>query len=186
MKKVAFLTALLVFSYAYVLAAPAPRVVEVTHTRVVSATQNTALTYAGVNIFVPRGQTIILGQQTNGSIVIRGMYLLGVRVGDVTLFSRNAASVSYNPKRDVVTVNYGEVHVTDRTGNTVLVTSGQSVSARNSQKTTKQGKIPARAFLPQDFEEEELPLQYFAPEVDFSYEQAVQDIEETLSPSAPR
>ena len=179
----------------YAVAAPTQKIVQATHTRVVQATQNTALNYGGVNVFIPRGQTVILGQQSDSSVVVRGHQLLGIKLGGATLFSRGPASVSFNPTSHIITVNYGDVHITDTLGNTTLVSRGMSVSAKDVRKEIKiRKKAPRKKHVDYLDDEQTLPTDEFVNEriLGASYRQATQDLqetlayeEETLSPSAP-
>ena len=80
---------------------------KVTKTRIVQATKDTTVTYAGVKIFVPQGKTIVLGQNADGSVVLRGQDISGVKINDATVSFQGTAVLSVNPQSNVITVTRG-------------------------------------------------------------------------------
>ena len=187
---------------------------KVTNTRIVQATKDTTVTYAGVKIFVPQGKTVILGQNENGSVVLRGQNVSGVKINNATVSFPGTAVLSINPQNNVVLVSRGEqVSITDGNGRTAVLSQGASVStldvrvaglaAENpqvtgkTQKTTKAKgtKTSTQTKVAQPSQEgtdtvTELPA-FVAQSVISSSasEQAAQDVketEETLSNSSAR
>lgn len=127
---------------------------KITNTRIVQATKDTTVTYAGVKVFVPQGSTVILGQDGNGAVVVRGKNVSGVKINNATVSFPGAAVLSVNPQSNVITVNRGDqVSVTDGNGRTAVLSQGASVSAldvrvsatsENSQATAKMQKAVAK------------------------------------------
>ncbi|MBP5429436.1 MAG: hypothetical protein J6Y25_00895 [Elusimicrobiaceae bacterium] len=100
--------------------------------RVIKSTQDTTLNYAGVEIFVPAGQAVVLGQDDNGSVVVRGSDMNGVRIGEASISSNGPATVSYVPQAGIVMVHSGNgVLVTDPDGRTAELSQGAAVTARD-------------------------------------------------------
>ena len=189
LKLLSAIVGLLVIGSLPLSAAPSAKVISTTQTRIVQATRDTVLTYGGVEIFVPRGQTIILGTQSNGAVVVRGHQLLGVRMAGITLVSPSAASVSLNSKLHAITINYGNVQVTDKRGNTTTLSNGMSASIKNLNVRIKANKpvsqtSPETALFANDLWSTDVS--------NIAYQQVVQDLretelreEDTLSPSTP-
>lgn len=154
------------------------------------------VTYAGTTVAVPQGQTIILGQRENGSIVIRALNLNNVEVNGAKMSTRGYTVLSYQPNRDVAFLNRGELlTVSDRAGHTASVEQGGAISTVNAEvnSNTVEAMKEAAAKEAQEAAVEladevaEVPAFVAATETtSAATEQAVQDVEETLSPSAPR
>ncbi len=197
MKKVtAVLIAVLCIATTFTVAASAKEVGMIKKTRIVQATKDTALTYGGVKVFVPAGQTVILGQAENGAIVVRGQNLEGIKIGDGTISADGLVVLAVWPDTHVVSVSRGSgVRVTDTNGRTAELSQGASVymrDIRTSVVPTVQAITPTEEAKSVSNEQEadvvtEIPN--FVAEMEASSaatEQAVQNVEETLSPSAPR
>ncbi len=128
MKKIVTLVVGLVFAGATFVSAATQKAAP----RVIKSTQDTTLNYAGVEIFVPAGQAVVLGQDDNGSIVVRGSDLNGVRVGDGSISSNGPATVSYVPQAGIIMVHTGNgVLVTDPNGRTAELSQGAAVTAKD-------------------------------------------------------
>ena len=99
---------------------------KVTNTRIVQATKDTTITYAGVKVFVPQGATVILGQDGSGAVVVRGQNIDGVKINNATVSFPGAVVLSVNPQSNVITVNRGDqVSVTDGNGRTAVLSQGR-------------------------------------------------------------
>lgn len=188
---------------------------KITNTRIVQASKDTTLTYNGVKVFVPAGQAIILGQNSDGSIVVRGQNLNGVKIGEGTISAQGPVVLSVQPQTNVITVNRGaDVEVTDGNGRTAALSQGASVSGKDIRVATvptvaalttsttnnkaEASKAPAAqaatnkttaATTSKDTEVVETELPAFVSNAiieSAATEQAAQNVEETLSPSAPR
>ncbi len=164
-------------------------------TRIVQATKDTSLTYGGVKVFVPAGQTIVLGQTENGAIVVRGQNLQGVKIGDGTVSADGLVVLAVWPDTRVVSVSRGTgVKVTDANGRTAELSQGASVYMRDIRlpavPTVQEITKPAAAVSNAPAAEVEgFQLPSFVADMETSSaasEQAVQNVEDTLSPSAPR
>lgn len=154
------------------------------------------VTYAGTTVSVPQGQTVILGQRENGSIVIRCLNLNNVEVDGAKVSTRGYTVLSYQPNTNVVFLNRGELlTVSDAVGHTASVEQGGAVSTTNAavNSNTVEAMKEAAAKEAQEASVEladelaEVPAFVASTEAtSAATEQAVQDVEETLSPSAPR
>ena len=131
-KCIAMAIAILVLGSTVVMAAPAKKrsAGKIKNTKIVQATQDTALNYDGVNFFVPKGQTIILGERPNGYIVIRGKDINRLKINKATVSSRGYTVLSYPPDTNLVFLNRGEMlFLTDPNGVTASVGQGGVISA---------------------------------------------------------
>lgn len=137
MKKVILAAVICAMAGTLFAAEPAAKSAKITNTRIVQAAQDTTLNYGGVKVFVPKGQTVILGQNAGGSVVVRGQNLKGVKVADASITAPGAAVLSVNPKDQVITVSKGNnIQVTDANGRTAEVSQGASVSAKDIRTAT--------------------------------------------------
>ena len=153
------------------------------------------VTFAGSKIFVPAGQTVILSQRENGSLVIRGNNLNNVTVDGTALSTQGYTVLSYQPASHVVFLNKGQsLTVTDPKGVPATVAEGGAVSTTNAainSNTVEELKAQAQVEAQQAAAElgDILELPAFVAQTTPSEEaigQAVEDVEETVSPSAPR
>ncbi len=168
-------------------AAQLPTKGKIVNTRIVQASKDTLINYYGVRVFVPKGQTVIMGLAEDGSVVVRGNNLQGVQVGQGTLSSNGMVVFNVQPKSQVITVHRGTVVVQDAQGRSASVSSGAAVSAVNIRTPVTPNLANVQAV--------EAALPSFVAETEVTSaaaEQAVQDVEETkqaeeevLSPSAP-
>ncbi len=160
--------------------------------RLVQATQNTTFDYQGNTIFVPKGQTVIVGQRENGSLVLRGLNFQRLKINDSVISTQGYSIISYQPTSQVVFLNRGEqMTVTDAHGVTSSVAERGAISTVNA-KVTSDNVAELKAAAEQEAlaaEAELTAMPTFVSETattSTANEQAVQDVEETLSPSAPR
>ena len=181
---------------------------KITNTRILQATKDTTITYAGVKIFVPAGQTVVVGQTSNGSIVLRGQNLQGVRVGEGTLAARSPVLLIVQPNTQVIRVVQGNnVQVTDGNGRTAEISAGAAVSAKDIRAevgsmlpTTVVTVVAEEEVVTEPQKTDSKPVEVEQEEREFevpafvaatsasetSIEQSVQNVEDTLSPSSPR
>ncbi len=184
---------------------------KVTNTRILQAAKDTTITYAGVKIFVPAGQTVVVGQTTGGNIILRGQNLQGVQVGEGTLSARGPVLLTVQPDTQVIRVVQGNnVQVKDGNGRVAEISAGAAVSAKDIRADVG-SMLPATVVtvaaqeevvaVPQQTaakpvvvaeqveEDDSFELPAFVAATSTSQaaaEQAVQNVEDTLSPSAPR
>ena len=185
---------------------------KVTNTRILQAAKDTTITYAGVKIFVPAGQTVVVGQTTGGNIILRGQNLQGVQVGEGTLSARGPVLLTVQPDTQVIRVVQGNnVQVKDGNGRVAEISAGAAVSAKDiradvgsmlpatvvtvaaqeevvavPQQTAAKPVVVAAEQVEED-DSFELPAFVAATSTSqAAAEQAVQNVEDTLSPSAPR
>lgn len=181
----------------FAVAAPGFAGKKISNSKLVYATQNTTVDMAGAKIFVPKGQTIILGQRENGSIVVRGRNLQGIKLNNATLSTKGNTVLSYYPSSNIAFLHRGEaMTITDPLGNTATVANEGAISTKNANvnsNTVKELKEQAKVETAQVAEElgEEMELPAFVAATVTSQaaaEQATQNVEETeqtLSPSTP-
>ena len=181
---------------------------KITNTRILQATKDTTITYVGVKIFVPAGQTVVVGQSGNGSIILRGQNLQGVQVGQGTLSARGPVLLTVQPDTQVIRVVQGNnVQVTDGNGRTAEISAGAAVSAKDIRAevgsmlpTTVVTVVAEEEVVTEPQKTDSKPVEVEQEEREFevpafvaatsasetSIEQSVQNVEDTLSPSAPR
>ena len=181
---------------------------KITNTRILQATKDTTITYVGVKIFVPAGQTVVVGQSGNGSIILRGQNLQGVQVGQGTLSARGPVLLTVQPDTQVIRVVQGNnVQVTDGNGRTAEISAGAAVSAKDIRAevgsmlpTTVVTVVAEEEVVTEPQKTDSKPVEVEQEEGEFevpafvaatsasetSIEQSVQNVEDTLSPSAPR
>ena len=137
-------------------------------------------------MFVPAGQTIILGQASDGTVIVRGQNLVGVKLDNGTITAPGLIILSVAPKTHVITVNRGNgVLVRDAHGRTAELSRGASVSARDIRVST----VPPVVLTSSQTQDDVSSLPSFVAQnqtTSAASEQAAQDVEETLSPSSPR
>lgn len=166
--------------------------------QIIQATQNTTVSVAGTQIYVPQGQTVIVGQRENGAILVRGRDLSNVKLNDAAISTQGNTVLSYYPTSNVAFLNRGEtMTVTDALGHSSTVAQSGAISttdaAVNSDNTASM-KAQAEAEAAQAAVElaeylDEVPAFVATSDDSAATEQAVQNVEETegvLSPSAPR
>lgn len=170
------------------------------------ADKDTTLTYGKLKFLIPAGQAISLGETANGSILLRADEMQGVKVGTATLRSKGPVVLFVEPKTNAIIVDQGEkIQVVDSNGRTAELSQGAAVSGNDIresverawlvnlplswqvQHTTAQPKKPAPKTVEvqgtteiPDFVDEAALFEAIA------HEQATRDVEDTLSPSAPR
>ena len=205
MKKIAVLiVGMALLGPAFAVAAPIGPTNKITNTRILQATKDTTITYAGVKVFVPAGQSVLLGQSSDGSVILRGHDLDGVKVGQGTLTAQGPVVLTVQPDSQVIRVVQGKsVLVTDGNGRTAEISSGAAVSAKDIRAdvgsvspatlvtVVKEEVVvkPQKATIQTDATEDatfEVPAFVAATSTSSAAtEQAVQDVETTLSPSTP-
>ena len=150
-----------------------------------------------VQISVPQGQTVIIGKRENGSIVIRGLNLSNVKIDGATVYTQGYTILSYRPGSQVAFLNEGEaLTVVDAANRTATVGQGGAISLKNAEinsntiaEMKEMAKEEAKAAVEEGLITEEDALPAFVAATATSAaarEQAVQNVEDTLSPSAPR
>ena len=166
----------------------------ISNTRIIQATQQTTLMYGGVNIVVPKGQTVLLGQRSDGLVVVRGNDLQKVQIDEATVSASGYSVFSVEPKSNIVFLNRGSaMTLTDASGVTATITPGQAVFANNAAITSETAPAlqAAAAAETAAVAGTEIEFPAFVAESETTStasEQATQDvheIEEVLSPSAP-
>ena len=141
---------------------------------------DTEIEYNGILISIPKGVKATVARDSQGNIIVSGSDLNGVRIDGDTINSTGRTTLSINTTTKVMTV---------REGNNVTVTNaeGQTYSLRPGQSTA-QAVAAAKPAQPAAKAEPETTVPAFVlPSTESAAnQQAAQNVEETLSPSAPR
>ena len=156
----------------------------------------TTVTISGTKVSVPQGQTIILGKRADGSLVIRGANLENIKINDATVSTTGYTVLSYRPSSNVAFLNQGQkLEIVDGNGQAATVEQGGAISATDAAVNSntvaalkEAAKAEAQAAVKEGIisEGESLPAFVAATEESSAAtEQATQDVEETLSHSAP-
>ncbi len=191
MKKiVVLLTGFILLGVSLASAAPATPTKKILNPRVVSAVKATTITYQGAKIFIPAGTTLMLGTYEDGSIVIRGMHIDGVKVDNGTIIAKGPVVLSVHPATQVITVTRGEdVKVLDTNGRMAALSAGASISLADIRTTVAPVEEVTDSKRQEAVEYDDLPAFVADTQTDsVASEQATQDVietEEVLSPSAP-
>ncbi|MBP5429437.1 MAG: hypothetical protein J6Y25_00900 [Elusimicrobiaceae bacterium] len=153
-----------------------------------------ATKYEGVNLTVPQGQTVLIGRRDNGSIIIRGKDLDNFQIEKTSISSEGYTVMSYRPSDHIVFLNTGDsMTVTDPKGKVAKVFKKGAVDIFDARHNSNE-VVALEEEAVQDAAEvaEELGLTTIPGFVEentttsSAYEQAEQDVEATLSSSAPR
>ena len=212
MKKViAALFAVFFVGTTLAIAAPAKSAGKIKNTQIVQANQDLNLSYLGTPISVPAGQVLILGERPNGSIVIRGLNMDQIQVGPGTFSTEGYSIVSYQPKTNVIFLNRGKwLTLRDPHGQTATVQEKGAILATNA-KINSNTLEDLRIAGQNDADEAVADLQNKATKNEktapnnsngnegnafpsseesnvldsVAHQQASNDVEATLSPSAP-
>lgn len=143
MKKIAVLWTAVVLSLIFPICANA--IEKITKPQIVQATESTTVTYSGIPVFVPAGQTVILGSYSKGAISLRGQNLNGVKVGDGTIAASGPVILSIQPTTQVVQIEKGNnIKITDKNGRTAELSTGATVSMKDVRKSGRTS-VPAQA-----------------------------------------
>lgn len=183
---------------------------KITNTRIVKADKDTTLTYGKVKFFVPAGQAMILGQVENGSVLVRAAKLEGVKIGKATVDSKSPVALYVDPATNAIIVDQGkDIQVTDKEGRIARLSQGAAVSGNDIRTSvprsflvtlplswqTKTQFVNPNNNKNKNSNTNTISTQEGDTYPDFlaeneinsaAYEQAVRDVEDTLSPSAPR
>ena len=177
---------ILVFGSLGVQAADAvKKTIKISNTRIVQASKETTLDYGGARIVVPQGQTVLLGQRSDGMLIMRGNNLSNVQVNGATLSSDGYSVLSFQPESQVFFLNRGdELTLQDPSGNQATIYQGQAVSTTDAHITsvtapTLQAQAAEQAALAAA-ETAEVPAFVAESETtNAASEQATQDVQET-------
>ena len=135
--------------------------------------KETWVEYNGIIITIPKGVKATVTRDVQGNIIVSGSDLNGVKIDGETVNSNGRTALSINPSTKVITVREGNnVTVTNANGQTYSLRPGQS-TAQAVAAAKPEPAVNVPAFV--------LPSTESA-----ASQQAAQNVEETLSPSAPR
>ena len=139
--------------------------------------------YDGVLISIPKGKRVVISQNKAGNLLIKGDNLSGVKVAGQTLRATEPATYVVDLRNNSVVLG------SDNKQDTATKATAQKTAKDNK----KANKVVANNNAAQSTQSatQETVIEVVFPEVDqyvneIVSEQAVQDVEEQLSPSAPR
>ena len=140
----------------------------------------TEVKYGKVSISIPKGKRVVVSQNKAGNIVISGYDLVGVKIMGKEVQADDAAVYVVNPTTQSVT-------------KTAIATNNANAVKNNQQNTNRnnQQNKPAQNTVNNQSAQQENAAQENFPEVndyvnDIASQQAVENVEEQLSPSSPR
>lgn len=168
----------------------------------VNGSSETEVDYNGLKVVIPQGVKATISQNAKGHIIIQSERLSNVKISNLTVNSDGKSTITVNPESYTLTVNSGkEVRITNVNGKTSSMTAGQSAvmvsfgtkeeakeEVKEEAKTVKEEAKPAKA-AKADVDEaaaSNVPAFVLPGSESTANQQVSQNVEETLSPSAPR
>lgn len=160
----------------------------------VNGSSETEVDYNGLKVVIPQGVKATISQNAKGHIIIQSERLSNVKISNLTVNSDGKSTITVNPESYTLTVNSGkEVRITNVNGNTSSMTAGQSavmvsLGTKEEAKTVKEEAKPAKAAKADVAEAaaSNVPAFVLPGSESTANQQVSQNVEETLSPSAPR
>lgn len=164
----------------------------------VNGSSETEVDYNGLKVVIPQGVKATISQNAKGHIIIQSERLSNVKISNLTVNSDGKSTITVNPESYTLTVNSGkEVRITNVNGKTSSMTAGQSAlmvsfgtkeEAKEEVKTVKEEAKPAKAAKADAAEAatSNVPAFVLPGSESTANQQVSQNVEETLSPSAPR
>ena len=164
----------------------------------VNGSSETEVDYNGLKVVIPQGVKATISQNAKGHIIIQSERLSNVKISNLTVNSDGKSTITVNPESYTLTVNSGkEVRITNVNGKTSSMTAGQSAlmvsfgtkeEAKEEVKTVKEEAKPAKAAKADTAEAaaSNVPAFVLPGSESTANQQVSQNVEETLSPSAPR
>lgn len=164
----------------------------------VNGSSETEVDYNGLKVVIPQGIKATISQNAKGHIIIQSERLSNVKISNLTVNSDGKSTITVNPESYTLTVNSGkEVRITNVNGKTSSMTAGQSAlmvsfgtkeEAKEEVKTVKEEAKPAKAAKADAAEAaaSNVPAFVLPGSESTANQQVSQNVEETLSPSAPR
>ena len=145
---------------------------------------DTVVNYNGVKVSVPQGQQVSVREGSNGTVIVSGTDMNGVKINDQEINSFGSTVLVYSPDNQQIQATRGTAQITSN-GKTITVGAQQQAVAQKTEtakqtasKTTAVETVEAPAFVSADIV------------TNVAEEQTAQDVEETeaaceLSPSTP-
>ena len=168
----------------------------------VNGSSETEVDYNGLKVVIPQGVKATISQNAKGHIIIQSERLSNVKISNLTVNSDGKSTITVNPESYTLTVNSGkEVRITNVNGKTSSMTAGQSAlmvsfgtkeeakeEVKEEVKTVKEEAKPAKAAKADAAEAaaSNVPAFVLPGSESTANQQVSQNVEETLSPSAPR
>lgn len=168
----------------------------------VNGSSETEVDYNGLKVVIPQGVKATISQNAKGHIIIQSERLSNVKISNLTVNSDGKSTITVNPESYTLTVNSGkEVRITNVNGKTSSMTAGQSAvmvsfgtkeeakeEVKEEVKTVKEEAKPAKTAKADVAEAaaSNVPAFVLPGSESTANQQVSQNVEETLSPSAPR
>lgn len=140
----------------------------------IDSNEVTEVTYGKVSISIPRGKKVVISQNKAGNIIISGYDLAGVRIMGKEVKADDVAVYVVNPTNKTI------VKTAIATSNNQQNTGKNKQQNRGSKNVTKQQNVQQINVVEDAFAEEAEYVNNIASQ------QAIDNIEEQLSPSSPR
>lgn len=144
----------------------------------IDSNEITEVTYGKVLISIPKGKKVVISQNKAGNILISGYDLAGVKIMGREVKADDAAVYVVNPANKTIT-------------KTAIATSTKNNNQQNTNKNNQQNR-GSQKVAQQNVQQINIAEQAFAEVNEAQYvnniasQQAVENIEEQLSPSSPR
>ncbi len=157
----------------------------------VNGSSETEVDYNGLKVVIPQGVKATISQNAKGHIIIQSERLSNVKISNLIVNSDGKSTITVNPESYTLTVNSGkEVRITNVNGNTSSMTAGQSavmvsLGTKEEAKTVKEEAKAAKADVA-EAAASNVPAFVLPGSESTANQQVSQNVEETLSPSAPR
>lgn len=141
----------------------------------IDSTDPTEVIYGGVSISIPKGKRVVVSQNKAGNIVISGYNLAGIKVMGQEVKADDSSVYVINPETKTI--------VRTPLAQAAVATAQQNTNNRNNANNTGAQKQAAA--------KQTINIEVAFPEVDdfineIASQQAIENVEEQLSPSAPR
>ena len=145
----------------------------------IDSNENTEVTYGKVSISIPKGKKVVISQNKSGNIVISGYDLAGVKIMGKEVQADEAAVYVVNPTNKTIV----KTALASNTNNNQQNTSKNNQRNNNNQQSanTKNNTGNKQETAMEDNFQD---INDYVNEV--VSQQAVEDVEEQLSPSSPR
>ena len=144
----------------------------------VDGTNPTEVVYGGVSISIPKGKRVVISQNKAGNIVISGFNLAGIKVMGQEVRADDYSIYVVNPETKTIV-------------RTPLAQTAATTAATAQQNANNRNNANNAAAKKQEAAKQTINIEVAFPEVDdfineIASQQAIENVEEQLSPSAPR
>ncbi len=145
----------------------------------IDSNEITEVTYGKISISIPKGKKVVISQNKAGNIIISGYNLAGVKIMGKEVTADDAAVYVVNPTNKTIT-------------KTAITTNTTNNNQQNTNKNNQQNRGNNKAAQQENVQKITVAEEAFAEVNEDQYvnnivsQQAVENVEEQLSPSSPR